>query len=751
MRLAALSRLAAAPCAAALASLVTACGGGGGGGDTPGPGPGPTTPTIAVAVSPGAAQAVQGQSTTVTVTVTRGGGYTGAVTLAADGAPGGVTPTFSPASLASGVSTSTLTLAVGATTAPGSYSITVRASGTGVTAQTATVQLTVTAAAQPDFALTATPGSVTVQAGQSGTSTITVTRSGGFAGEVALVAEGAPSGVTPAFAPATIATGATTSALTLAVAPTVAPGTYPITIRGSGAGGLNRTTTVQLTVTAPPGGLTLSAAPAALSVQAGQSGTSTITITRSGSFTGTVNLSASGAPAGVTASFNPAAATGGTSTLTLVVGASVAAGTYPITVTGQGTGVSNATTTVQLTVTAGGGGGSGNVQWRFCDPAEYPLWFAFRNGTSGAWTRVAPDANQTYSFTVTTVGGVAWVEPVSGGVADAYVWYGTLAELQQRAADQCLQFPQRKSLQGSVAGVGALQGAVVSVGPAVAQLFPGSGTAYTLDGVPVGSADLVAYRFNVSVAGSSVAYIPDRMVLRRATNYAAGSTIPLIDFNGSEAFAPATATITVGNAAGGQLTMLTALQLQNGRVSGFAFGNLTGGTSPLTAYGLPASRLLANEFHLLQVSSTVLSGSVLSEQRSVAQYTRELTNRTLALGASLTAPTYTVQSTSPYVRIRASGPWQADYGSDVSAGCSQSETNASRSWTMYATRAYLGAGSSYELEMPELASVPQFQTTWGLRPGIATSCYVLATGYSGTGIAEGVTARSALRFSTLTP
>src|SRR5439155_19226332 len=65
-----------------------------------------------------------------------------------------------------------------------------------------------------------------------------------------------------------------------------------------------------------------------------------------------VALSLSGAPAGVTGSFNPSTVTaGGSSTLSLTVGASTATGTYTLTVTGTGTSATH-TTNVGLTVTA---------------------------------------------------------------------------------------------------------------------------------------------------------------------------------------------------------------------------------------------------------------------------------------------------------------------------------------------------------------------------------------------------------------
>ncbi|MGB9253285.1 MAG: hypothetical protein WCC25_00475, partial [Candidatus Korobacteraceae bacterium] len=99
---------------------------------------------------------------------------------------------------------------------------------------------------------------------------------------------------------------------------------------------------------------TLSANPAALTIQQGNQGTSTITSTISGGFNSSIALSATGAPSGTTVSFspNPLPAPGsGNSTMTIVVGANTTPGSYPITVTGNGGGIQQ-NTTVTLTVTA---------------------------------------------------------------------------------------------------------------------------------------------------------------------------------------------------------------------------------------------------------------------------------------------------------------------------------------------------------------------------------------------------------------
>ncbi|MFY9979334.1 MAG: hypothetical protein WAK22_13975, partial [Candidatus Sulfotelmatobacter sp.] len=93
---------------------------------------------------------------------------------------------------------------------------------------------------------------------------------------------------------------------------------------------------------------TLSASPSSVTVTQGSSGTSTISVTDIGGFTGSVTLAASGLPSGVTAAFgtNP---TTGTSVLTLTASSTATTGSATVTITGT-SGTLTATTTIALTV-----------------------------------------------------------------------------------------------------------------------------------------------------------------------------------------------------------------------------------------------------------------------------------------------------------------------------------------------------------------------------------------------------------------
>lgn len=78
----------------------------------------------------------------VSIALTRIGGFTGTVTMSAEGLPSGWTASFSPASITTGSGT-LATITPPANPARGSYPVTFRATATGVAAATGTATITV--------------------------------------------------------------------------------------------------------------------------------------------------------------------------------------------------------------------------------------------------------------------------------------------------------------------------------------------------------------------------------------------------------------------------------------------------------------------------------------------------------------------------------------------------------------------------------------------------------------------------------
>jgi serine protease len=201
-------------------------------------------------------------------------------------------------------------------------------------------------APSPDFTVSAAPATQTVTAGGNASYTVTIGSLNSFSGGVTLSASGLPAGATPSFNPPTV-TGSGSSTLTLTTSGSAPGGTYAVTITAT-SGSLTHTTSVTLVVQ----NFALSVTPGSRSVTAGSSTTYTASITAAGGFTGLVNLSASGVPTGASATFNPASVTGsGSSTMTISTNASAPVGTFTVTITGTSGSLVHSIP-VTLTVTA---------------------------------------------------------------------------------------------------------------------------------------------------------------------------------------------------------------------------------------------------------------------------------------------------------------------------------------------------------------------------------------------------------------
>lgn len=322
-------------------------------------------PGFTLSASPSSLTVVQGSSGNAPILVTLVGGLNNPVTLTAANLPAGVTAnscTTQPGAIylpgSDQITGCQLTFTADSTaTAGGPVTVTINGSAPppgqitcGIPCNlTASTTLALTVSAPPSFTLTPSAPTLAVTQGSNATDTITVTGAGGFSGPVALSAAGLPSGVTASFAPGT---GSGTQVLTLTAGSKATVG-GPITVTVNGTtlypGGppscgipcnLTASTTIALTVTAAQvPSFALSASPTSFTVAAGNGGTSTITVTPSGGFTGSVTLTAAITAQPATAVDLPTWSFGSTS---------------PVSITGANAG----TATITLSTTAPSSTGS---------------------------------------------------------------------------------------------------------------------------------------------------------------------------------------------------------------------------------------------------------------------------------------------------------------------------------------------------------------------------------------------------------
>jgi len=401
---------------AAALSVLAACSSGNGGTDPTG--------SFTISVSPAAVSVVQGGTGQATVTLTRVDGFAGTVNFTVQGAPTGVTGSVSGGG-AGTVSTGTVTITVGAAVPVGTYNLTLRAAASGMTDRTAAFALTVTPSG--GFTLATTLPTLSVAQGAGGNATVTLTRTGGFAGAVALAVSGVPAGVTAVWDPASIAAGSTTADLDVTVGAAVATGNYPLVITGTSAGLPNATANLTLTVLAGTGSFSIAASPAVLEIQQGTTGQTTITVTRAGGFTGPVSLALTGTSEGITATFQPAVIPAGSTTSQVTInipavapapapgrgedgGAFTPVGNYPLVFTGTAEGLPAATATVNVGVSPAPGG-------------SFSMQVAPAAGTVQAGN--STQATLTITRTLPFVGGVSFV--ATGVPASATVTFAPVA------------------------------------------------------------------------------------------------------------------------------------------------------------------------------------------------------------------------------------------------------------------------------------------------------------------------------------
>jgi hypothetical protein len=305
-----------------------------------------SVPSFQLASSTSSVSVTAGSNSSITLSVTVSGGFKAAVAFSVTGLPSGVTATFTPASLASpGSGSSVLKLTATSNAAVGVYSVTVSATSGSVKQQKA---LSITVAPAPTFSLTPSATSASLATGASKSLTLTTTPNSSFNAAISLTATGLPSGLTVQFSPSNVVTapGSRATTMTFSATTSLAPKAYSVTVIAVGGG-----ITQKQTFTVDISGFSLAASATSITVTSSSKGTVKFTTAALGGFNSAVALSVSGLSAGVTASLSPQTVPSpgsGVSTLTLTKGTGAKTGNSSFTVTATGTSV---TKTEVLTLT----------------------------------------------------------------------------------------------------------------------------------------------------------------------------------------------------------------------------------------------------------------------------------------------------------------------------------------------------------------------------------------------------------------
>lgn len=566
------------------------------------------------------------------------------------------------------------------------------------------------------LAITGTP--LTLARSTNGAVTVLVTRIGNLTADINLSASGLPTGVTASFNAATVVVGAQSSTLTLTVGATAAAGTSTITVTGAASGATSQSATFQLTITTPPvqsGPFTLSSSATSHLVYPPNLLYTfpVITITRNPGFTGSVAFTTSGLPPTLVIAYTPSTTTGNTTSAVVLNIGGTPNGTYTATIRGA-SAQGDQTITLQVVVASPT---TGNIKWKFCSSSLPRHFFAVKDG-NGPWTRIMPSATDTsFSFNLSSgAGQVAEVHLESSGFRTTIYSY-TAQEMAARAAAQCTLFQNAstRTANGSFGGVTGFRTSQVGMGWWFGSAN-GNGT-FSLQNLPSGPLDVVAARNGEILIHPSLIPV-DRMIIRRGVNPASGSTMPVLDFGAAESFAPTTSIWTFSQTLGDRFSISQSL---------FTAGGTTGPFGPMpgidsagiqrSVFGVPLAQTVAGDLH--QVVATVATTgptptSPFRATRQIIAYTREVTSRTLNFGPAMPSPTVLSIGALPAGRLRFQGTLPAEYNSGVTIDISQAAS--SNFMTIHASRAFLGAGNLYDLQMPDLTAAVGWDSQFAIRP-----------------------------------
>ena len=392
------------------------------------------------------------------------------------------------------------------------------------------------------------------------------------------------------------------------------------------------------------------------------------------------------------------------------------------------------------------------VEVPFCAGLQ-PSWVAFQDG-NGAWTQALPviaGRSATFSHAFTTDrGAIATVRVFRTGLTTLDIQYGLPSELTivgDTTPAHCAS-TNSETLLGSVAGIDTNEVASINAGFGTRDLvaLAEGSSDFALPSLIAGPQDILATRIS-RLNGTNVL---TRVILRHTLALPDSSTLPVIDFNSTEAFAPIVANATVNGLGPEGAASRTRLRTSLSE-SQISFLTSSETTSSRTFYAIPESQLQPGDLQVLSATANPTTANII---RSAEVYFRAPIDQTLTLGAPATMPALSTIAATPSLRLRAKFDIQSDYDRLTSITYQQGQNTVV---TVAMTASYAALGDfGYDLVVPDLTNAPGFDARWALHAG--EQAFWIATRTGGTlGLGQnavptaGATVRTGIVFGLFTP
>jgi hypothetical protein len=278
------------------------------------------------------------------------------------------------------------------------------------------------------------------------------------------------------------------------------------------------------------------------------------------------------------------------------------------------------------------------------------------------------------------------------------------------------------------------------------------GSGFTMTSVTDGNIDLVAGLVAQNFTGTGIELMMTKGIIRRNLNPPNGSVLTVLDFNSAEAFAPVQSNLTINNLGADASFISNSFVTANGTTGTLYAETIPAGGAGRQFWGIPVAQRVSGDLHMLFVNA--LAGTAASAtSRGLITMFSDPADRTITLGPAIGPVAVSIASTSPYPRPRAVYTLQPEMNKLLVFAGGQ----ASFSFVMMATGAYMGASGTFDETLPDFSAVAGWSNTWAPVSGSELTWSFSGNGWSLPGggafwpFGDGATVINASRLGMITP